>query len=461
MRFTQLLLLASLVTPHTVAAQPIIEETSTTKKAEAPGQITDEQPLKRSYLVPAVELTGLTFLLSVGAQIAGMDWADISWQTMKDNLTSSWVWDEDPFTIDQLGHPYGGAMLFGAARSTGHGFWIAGAYAFGGSLVWEVLYENEPPSLNDQITTPIAGALLGETFHRMGRALRDGNPGIVRRTTAALIDPMGEFNRHAFGKAWRDDTPWSYYAHLGLGYERSSTRIQGMRPGADVQHFHTELVLQHGLPGDHAFKPRYPYDHFDLRAGVDIGEDQVVANVDVRGLLIGDRFGDEGFGGLYGLYGTYDYTNQDRVRVSAIGVGPGVATELAIGQRGFLRLTAAALAVPWGAAGGDNEEEMELRDYHRGPGLAQIGEAEIGRRGLGSVRLTSRVFEIDGTLVDDSGSEIVSNNTLGGMWSFARNHSIGVEGTLSTRRATFMADRPDINDRTVEARVFYALTAGK
>ncbi|HEY5936124.1 MAG TPA: DUF3943 domain-containing protein [Kofleriaceae bacterium] len=460
MRFTQILLLASLLAPHTVAAQPIVEETSTTKRAEAPGQITDEQPLKRSYLLPAVELTGLTFLLSVGAQIYGAPWADISWQTMKDNMTSSWVWDEDPFTIDQMAHPYGGAMLFGAARSTGHGFWISGAYAFGGSLIWEVLYENEPPSLNDQITTPIAGALLGETFHRIGRALRDGNPGVIRRTTAALIDPMGEFNRQVWGKAWRDDTPWSYYAHLGLGYERVSTLTRDTRLGADRQQFHTELVLQHGLPGDHAFKPRYPYDHFDLRAAVDFGE-RVVANVDVRGLLIGDRFGSERFGGIYGLYGTYDFTNQARVRVSAIGVGPGVATELAIGQRGFLRLTAAALAVPWGAAGGDNEEEMELRDYHRGPGLAQIAEAELGRRDLGAIRVTSRLFEIDGTLVDDSGTEFVSNHTLGGTYALARNHSIGVEGTLSLRRATFMDDRPDLRDRTVEARVFYALTTGK
>jgi hypothetical protein len=461
MRFTQILLLASLAAPRTVAAQPIIEETSTTKRAEAPGQISDEQPLKRSYLLPAVELTGLTFLLSVGAQIAGMPWADISWQTMKDNLTGSWVWDEDPFTIDQLAHPYGGSMLFGAARSTGHGFWISGAYAFGGSLLWEVLYENEPPSLNDQITTPIAGALLGETFHRMGRALRDGKPGIVRRTAAALIDPMGELNRQAWGKAWRDDTPWSYYAHLGLGYERVSTKMTGVRAGADEQQFHTELVLQHGLPGDQAFEPRYPYDHFDLRAALDFGSDNVVANVHVRGLLIGDRFGSERFGGFYGLYGTFDFTNQARVRVSAIGVGPGVATELALGQRGFLRFTAAALAVPWGAAGGDNEEEMEQRDYHRGPGLAQIAEAEVGRRDLGSIRLTSRAFEIDGTLVDDSGSEIVSNHTLGGMFTLARNHAIGIEGTLSTRRATFTDNRPDLSDRTLEARVFYALTVGK
>ena len=352
-------------------------------------------------------------------------------------------------------------MLFGAARSSGHRFWVAGLYAFGGSFVWEMLFENEPPSLNDQITTPIAGSLLGETFHRMGRALRDGHPGVVRRTAAALIDPMGELNRQAWGKAWRDDTPWSFYAHLGLGYERVSTSFQGMREGEDQQEFHTELVLQHGLVGDHAFEPRYPYDHFDLRAAVDFGGDHVVANVDVRGLLLADRFGGERFGGLYGLYGTYDYTNQARVRMSAIGVGPGAASELAIGDRGFLRLTAAALIVPWGAGGGDNEEEMEQRDYHRGPGLAQIAEVELGRRGLGSLRATSRAFEIDGTLVDDSGTEIVTNHTAGGLLALARNHAIGIEGTLSTRRATFMGDRADLNDRTVEARVFYALTAGR
>ncbi|HEU0030562.1 MAG TPA: DUF3943 domain-containing protein [Kofleriaceae bacterium] len=420
----------------------------------------DVRPLKKSYAIPFVESVGFIAALNASAQLAGMDWAEISLSTMHDNLTGSWVWDEDPFTIDQVGHPYTGAWPFLAARSTGHGFWTSAVYSIGSSLVWELLMENEPPSINDQITTPIAGSLIGESLHRMGRALRVGNPGPIRTAAATLIDPVGSLNREVWGKAWRDKLPPSFYAHVGIGWEQQTRLYEGARVENDQNAFHSELVLQHGLPGDPDFAPRRPLDHFDLRGSLDVSSEHVIAQVDIRGLVWGRKFDTDGARGLWGLYGTYDYMNPDRVRASAIGVGPGAVVELPIGEQDFFRATGVAMLVPWGAAGGSNEAEGEMRDYHRGPGAAQIVELELGRRNLGGLRLTSRAWEIDGRYVGD-GEEFVTTHTLGGRLALARNHAVGVEGTYALRAATFTPDTMDRFDRAIDFRIFYALTTGR
>ncbi len=415
-----------------------------------------DEPLHQSHLIPITETVAIEVAIQLAAQLSGAEWAKISPSTMRDNLTASWVVDEDPFTIDQLGHPVQGALPFLAARSMGHGFWVSAAYSTVASFGWELLAENEPPSLNDQITTPIAGSLVGESFHRMSRALRAGNPGIVRKGAATLLDPVGAFNRGVFGKAWRDRVPPSYYAHLGVGWERVSG--DGAAESATVSdELHLELVLEHGLPGDPDLKLRRPLDHFVLRGAVDLSADNTVGTFDIRGLVLGKRL--DSARGFYGIYGLYDYMNPDGVRVSVIGVGPGASVEVAPTDSTYLRGTAVAALVPWGAAGGSSEMQGPPIDYHHGPGAQQILEVEFGRVGGSALRATSRAWEIAGGFVD-SGREIITSHTVGGRWALSSSHALGVEGTLMTRSATFDAV-PDTNTRTLEARVFYALTASQ
>ncbi len=414
----------------------------------------DVRPMKKSYSLPFAETLGWELALNGIAQAAGMPWADISASSIRDNLTSSWELDEDAFTINQIGHPYIGAIPFMMARSTGHGFWVSSAYSFGGSLIWEVLLENTTPSLNDQLTTVVAGSFLGESLHRISRALRH-RPTTLRKIAATVLDPVATAHRNTWGKAWRDNLPPSYYAHVGVGWEQLTRTFSGTRAEEDQNQLHAELVLQHGMPADQDFRPRVPFDHFDLRASVDVSREHVVGTLDMRGMLYGGWLSQGSLRGVYGLYGMYDYMNPDRVRVSAIGIGPGIATETALGERSFLRATAVVGLVPWGAAGGSNESET-MRDYQRGPGLAEILELELGRRGWGEIRATSRAWQIDGTQTGD-GREFVSTHTLGGRLAITRNHALGVEGTLSLRDSRFAL--MEATDETLEFRLFYALTS--
>lgn len=411
-------------------------------------------PMRRSYSLPFAEVLGWELALNASAQAIGMPWADISGATIRHNLTSMWEFDEDAFTINQFGHPYIGAVPFMMARSTGHGFWVSTAYAAGGSLIWETLMENTGPSFNDQLTTTIAGAFLGESLHRVSRALRH-RKSTLRQIAATALDPVSTVNREAWGQAWSDKLPPSYYAHLGVGWEQLSRTLSGARTENDQHQFHAELVLQHGMPADQDFHPRVPLDHFDLRASIDISSDHVVGGLDIRGLIYGSWLARGPLRGVYGLYGMYDYMNPDRVRVSAIGIGPGIATETALGDHSFVRATGVVGLVPWGAAGGSNEEEI-TRDYQRGPGAAEILELELGRRGWGELRATSRAWQIDGTQTGD-GREFVTTHTLGARLAISDHQALGAEGTFSLRDSKF--EVMNARDETFEFRVFYALTS--
>jgi hypothetical protein len=372
---------------------------------------------------------------------------------MAANLTGAWVYDNDMFAINQFAHPYGGAMLYLTARSSGHGFWASAAYGFGGSLFWELLMENEPPSINDQLTTSIAGAMLGEALHRWGRAVRssEAHPSLGRRVLSSLIDPIGAANRVAFGDRWKLVPPPAMHAHLAVGWNRELSETEHSP-------LHVELAISHGLPSDPRFVPRVPFDHFDLRAQLDTSTERIAGYLDLRGLIVGSAFGEPRLRALWGLYGTFDYWNPDHARAGAIGVGPGIAVHAAIGRRGFAQAVAIATLIPFGAAGGAGDGEGPQRDYHHGPGLGQFLEGRLGLRDVGVLRMNARAIEIDGTFVGD-GREAVILTTVGGMLAIAPHHALGVDLQYAARSAKFEDASMTAFDQGVQLRLVYAITS--
>lgn len=457
--------LGSLSLGRTAVAQPLLEpeaKPAPTVPAYQP-TVVDQQDLpvrKKSYAVPALEIVTMNITANLAARAIGMPWAEIDGDTIKSNLSNPWTFDHDPYTINNAGHPVGGALLFSAARSTGHNWWVSGLYAFAGSAFWETFMENEVPSYNDQITTPIGGMFIGEMMHRASRALLYpgyGKPGFIRKAAASLIDPVGALNREYWGDAWAKTIPPSMYAHFGVGYQHTGGTDSNRT--AESQ-FHAELFVEHGLTGDRAFQPKHPLDHFELRGTLDAGPDDLDGSFYVRGMLLGKGKWSENVRGMGGLFGAYDFANNEFVRASMLGVGPGGTLEVPIGRYGFIETTAAAYLVPWGAAGGSTEGEKGARDYHRGPGLAQVLELKAGRRGTGSVRLTTRAYEIAARFAGDDINEVVIDTTLGGMLHLTRHHAVGVEGTYAVRRTSTENDFTDQMSagRAAQIRAFYAIT---
>ncbi|MES1988540.1 MAG: DUF3943 domain-containing protein, partial [Pseudomonadota bacterium] len=153
----------------------------------------------KSYLIPAAEIVGFDFLLNqFNRRYSGISDYDSNLTTIRHNLSSSWKDDKDPFSINQLGHPYQGSMYHGFARSAGLSYWESLGYTLGGSAFWEIAGEKVPPSKNDMISTGFGGSFLGEALFRMSSLVleRGGSkPSIWREAGAAMISPSAGFNR--------------------------------------------------------------------------------------------------------------------------------------------------------------------------------------------------------------------------------------------------------------------------
>ena len=116
-------------------------------------------------------------------------------------------WDNNPFGVNQFGHPYQGSNYFTAGRANGLSFWESTAVAAFGSAAWEFYFENNRVSLDDSINTTLGGIELGEVLHRTAWLVRNTTTTGKRRMTqeivATVIDPLTGATRFITGDASR------------------------------------------------------------------------------------------------------------------------------------------------------------------------------------------------------------------------------------------------------------------
>jgi hypothetical protein len=292
---------------------------------------------RRSYAIPAAEVLGFAFLLNqVNRHTDGTDF-DSNWSTIRRNLHSSWVVDRDPFTVNQLGHPYQGSMYHAFARSAGLGYWESLGYAFGGSALWEIAGESTTPSRNDQINTGIGGSFLGEILFRLSNLTleHDSLPPFWRETAAAIISPSTGFNRLAFGDRFKGIFPSNdpvYFSRLQMGF--SGTAQSGAGTSTTRLRRNEALIdysIDYGLPGKPGYTYARPFDYFSLQATASSANG--AENLMTRGLLVGKDYeaGDD-YRGVFGLYGIYDYIAPQTFRVSSTALAFGSTAQWRLAQ---------------------------------------------------------------------------------------------------------------------------------
>lgn len=84
-----------------------------------------------------------------------------------ESFTKPPVTDQDLFIVNYFGHPYQGGFYYNSVRSQGATVWQSSLYCLGQSLLWEYVWEAgmEQPSIQDLISTPLTGILVGELSH--------------------------------------------------------------------------------------------------------------------------------------------------------------------------------------------------------------------------------------------------------------------------------------------------------
>jgi hypothetical protein len=220
-----------------------------------------QQTQEQKYWRPAISNAFLSnsILYVFNRYIGQFEFAMVSPESIWNNMQSPWVWDQDVFITNQFGHPYQGATYYTAARANGFNFYQSIPFVMLGSSTWEIFRENEPPSLNDFISTTLGGASLGEMLHRL--YLEANAP------FAALVSPMSAWNSYITKRHPQKSRGniHRFVISSGIGITRAKLYAEENTielNAWDVPQIDISTHIIYGNPFEQ--RSSIPYEHFEL-----------------------------------------------------------------------------------------------------------------------------------------------------------------------------------------------------
>jgi hypothetical protein len=424
----------------------------------------DDAPAK-DYRLPALEIVGFDFLVNRVNRCCGSERDDyaVSVGSIRRNLRSKWVVDDDPFRVNQFGHPYQGSMYHGFARSAGLDYWEAAGYTFAGSAAWEIAGERTPPSRNDQISTGIGGSFLGEALYRMANLLLETGGGMSpfwRETVAAAVSPSQAFSRHVMHEQ-RDSIFAShgaaYYSQLQVGFMGATQNTQGSSRVSARNELQADYSLDYGMPGKQGYEYRRPFDHFAFRATFSSANG--FENVLTRGLLVGRGYAvGADYRGVWGLYGSYDYVSPQIFRISSTALNLGTTGELHIGKH--VEVQGSVMAGLGYAAVSTLRGTVSDRDYRYGVAPQALASMHVIFDDRSALDLTVREYYVSraGGL-NRGGHDNIARADIAYTWRVKDRHAITVKYLWNHRDAIY----PGLGDRSQTrgtVGIFYTLLGG-
>ncbi len=207
-------------------------------------------------------------LLGINRYVRNAPYAYITWDSMYENLTNPWVWDQDEFSVNQLGHPYQGSFYFIAGRANNLSYWESYVPTVIGSVFWEIFMETEKPSINDFIVTTYSGAAVGEMLHRLFLEAEDNDSWL-----SLALSPMGALNLAITGKpAMRvNEKIESLYVGFNLGTTVSFREIENELNFQEVEDVPITAGAALGLVYGESYghETTVPFTNFELQMQFD------------------------------------------------------------------------------------------------------------------------------------------------------------------------------------------------
>jgi len=391
----------------------------------APGAGEKAPPRKKRFALAAAEVGIMELLPYLQDRLLTEEsYAHISAESIRNNFRTGFVFDNDKFTTNQLGHAVAGSLFFNAPRSNGYSFWESAPFVLFGSAFWETIGETQAPSLNDLVNTTLGGITMGEASYRLSQMILDdrarGGARAVRETLAGLVNPTQLLTRLFTGDAWtvRPERgtfvePSAFVAQLDGGWGHL---VSNPRPNPDQAIF--SASLRYGDPFDRAVSR--PFDAFDLDVDVAWPSTKWLTNVAIRGLLVGWDLDAASAGArhVFGVFMDFDYTTDDTRMVGAQSFRFGLLGLRPLGKGVDLRVEALGSVAPLAAVQTDHPDEssgLVGRVYDYGPGAGVFTAARLRRRELDLVTFTYSLFWV---------------HTSNGIGRNANLSSFGAEGRL-------------------------------
>ena len=434
------------------AARPALQREEPAPPREESGTH-DSQGFK-SYLLPVVEIVAMDTALNLaGRALYEPPTFDVSSVSIRRNLRGPWVVDDDPFQVNQFGHPYQGAMYHGIARSNGLGYWPSVVYTFAGSAFWEIAGETTPPSKNDQIASGIAGSFLGEPLFRISRLLldrADTQPGPWRKLASVLASPPTGINNALVGAPSGprspDAVPFSdIRAQFGV-----TAMPEGRSPSLNslaLDQPRLALSMDYGYPGNAGYRHERPFDYFRIESSVST---EGLEHLTTRGLIAGADYGAGRLAGIWGLYGTYDYFAPADFRFSSTAFSVGTTLQASI--------TESLLVQSSGLVGGGYvaaySEDLPT-DSHYGVAPQALANLRViaGRRA--ALDLTGREYFVTGFGGFGTGQRDLI--FVGDAWVAIRlygRHALGLTYQVAGRSSDYL-ELPDRTRSRTTVGVYY------
>ncbi len=222
-------------------------------------------------------------------------WADINARTIRTNLKSAFVLDNDSYSGNQFSHPYHGSMFYGAARYHGHSYYTAAVYPLIGSMVWEYFCENNLPAFNDFLSTGIGGSAIGEVTYRTSDIIFDnsktGVGRVIRELVGGFLNPARGAHRLFSGEMWAvspargkhvQPEPFSLEVSVGNRYMHE---MRGLHRSKNVGY--VSFLMDYGDRFAKKDKPK-PFDYFRMHMLLNLaGKNPTFSDLDIRGRIHG------------------------------------------------------------------------------------------------------------------------------------------------------------------------------
>jgi hypothetical protein len=248
-------------------------------------------PTEKRFAAAALETLALDVVPWVlNRYPADAFFARISTESIKHNLQTGFTYDHGPFATNQSSHPYHGGAYFNAARTNGYSFWESAPFVLGGSFLWEMFSESQPPSMADLVQTTLGGMAWGEAQFRISNLILDntksGFERFLREAAGLVVNPMGGLNRILRGEVAKDFQnppdrfPGRLYTELDGGYIHTGGRAA---EGTEQDQGELSLLLRYGDPFDGDL--RHPFDAFEFQIGLRQPAPVLLTQIDIDGLL--------------------------------------------------------------------------------------------------------------------------------------------------------------------------------
>jgi hypothetical protein len=416
----------------------------------------ENQIIEKNYWLPAVEVIGSNFgVWAYNRYIAKENWVIIGRESIKNNFKTGFVWDYDGYLINQFSHPYHGAIYYNAARSNGLDFWESAPYAFGGSLMWEFFMENEPPSYNDIVNTPITGIILGEISFRVSNLIIDestvGYERFLREFTILIINPTQGFNRLIRGDMWKAGIPnkpdkYNFIVSAGVHNVFSSSKLSDKRSYATLR-----ADLNYGNQFD-VYNHKNPFDYFSLRTELNIAPDDNIVGIFASGVIWDGnlRLFDKSKN-IIGIYKEIDIYINTVYKLSATSVSSQLINTSKLSPSVSLQNHIGVSAILMGGTNSEYASEVG-KDYNIGPGAgAKIG-AKIILNNFGEFYANYKRYWIH-TLSGAESEEFVGLMNVGINYPFLENSFLGVDFLLYERYGEYK-NYPDIQSSNSALRFY-------